>query len=171
LEATLRSGRIISSVREMTRKGVSKKGPVEVGPILTEALKLANIGIEHLTVSWDVAPNLIVLADRVQIQQVIINLIRNACDAAGGMPCMINIKASSKGADIEICVSDNGPGIPTEVLAQIFEVFVSTKTGSLGVGLSISRTIVEAHGGHIKAENLSVGGALVCFTLPRICHS
>ncbi|MGX7893979.1 sensor histidine kinase [Tsuneonella sp. HG222] len=167
LEAAHRAGDIIRSVRAMSAKGDGKKRVVELGPVLEEATALATAGIEHLTVSWDVPSGLTVYADSVQIQQVLINLIRNACEAVAGSACHIDIKAWSTGSYVQVCVSDDGPGIPADVMTQIFEAFISTKAKGLGVGLSISRTIVEAHGGQMTATNLPGRGASMCFTLPE----
>lgn len=170
LEATHRAGHIIRSVRAMSAKGAGKKEEVELELILREATDLAIAGIAHLSVSWDISPDLTVYADRIQIQQVMINLIRNACEAAGEGACQVGIVALSKGADVEVCVSDEGPGIPEDMLTQVFDGFISTKAEGLGMGLSISRTIIEAHGGSISAKNLPEGGASVCFTLPRMAN-
>lgn len=167
LEAAHRAGHIIRSVRAMSAKGDGKKTEVELGPVLKEATALATAGIEHLTVSRDVSSGLTVYADRIQIQQVVINLIRNACEAAAGNACHIGIEARSTGSYVQVCVSDDGPGIPADIMTQIFEAFVSTKAEGLGVGLSVSQTIVEAHGGRMTATNLPDGGASVCFTLPE----
>jgi two-component system sensor kinase FixL len=167
LEAVHRAGKIVRSVRAMTRKSGVKKEEVALELVLKEAKDLATAGISDLSLSWDIDRDLTVYADRVQIQQVIINLIRNACEAAGGGACQIGIKAWSTGTTVEVCVSDDGPGIPQDLITEIFDGFVSTKSDGLGVGLSISRTIIEAHGGRIRAENLPEGGALICFTLRR----
>ncbi|MFC4296418.1 ATP-binding protein, partial [Novosphingobium tardum] len=87
--------------------------------------------------------------------------------AACGKACHIHIKAAPANSFAEVCIIDDGPGIPEEIIAEVFEAFVSSKSDGLGIGLSISRTIIEAHGGQIKASNLPDGGASVCFTLPR----
>lgn len=165
-EAVQRAGDIIRSVRAMSGKSNGRKEEVELQPIIKDAVDLAAVGIPDLKITQDIAPGLTVYADRIQIQQVIINLIRNACDAAGGKACHIEIKTRSWRSHVEVCVSDDGPGIPAEFLNEIFEAFVSKKSKGLGVGLSISRTIVEAHGGQISAMNLPGRGASLCFTLP-----
>ncbi|HET9428461.1 MAG TPA: ATP-binding protein, partial [Allosphingosinicella sp.] len=113
-----------------------------------------------------IAPAAPVRADRIQVQQVLINLIRNACEAAAGRPCRISIRTSRVAGHLETCVCDTGPGIPEDILPDVFESFVTSKADGMGIGLSISRTIVEAHGGLMKAANLTEGGASLCFTLP-----
>lgn len=168
LAATLRAAQIIRSVRAMLAKSGSKKRQTDLEEVLRQAADLALAGIENVSIAWDIMPNLTVYADSIQIQQVLINLIRNACEAVKSGPCQIEIKAWSKGTVVEISVSDNGPGMPIGIMANAFEGFTSRKSQGLGVGLSISRTIIEAHGGRIRAENLPWRGASVSFTLPQL---
>ena len=109
----------------------------------------------------------LVLADRVQIQQVVLNLIRNAIDAMEGArkrKLVIAVRAL-EGEQAEISVADTGHGISPDVADQLFQPFVTTKRHGMGVGLSISRTIVEAHGGRLWAESNPEGGATFRFTL------
>ena len=167
IDATLRAAHIIRSARAMIAKSGSKKQEIELDQVLRRAADFAIAGIENVSISWDIEPSLTVYADNIQIQQVLINLIRNSCEAVGSGLCEIDIKARAKGARIEVCVADNGPGIPMSLIADVFEGFTSRKSEGLGVGLSISRTIIEAHGGRVRAENPPRGGASVSFTLPR----
>ena len=109
--------------------------------------------------------------DRIQIQQVLLNLIRNALDAMteGGAPCRreLSVAAVPVGPDwVEVAVADTGPGLAPEVAGRLFDPFVSGKPGGMGVGLSISRSIVQAHGGRLWAEANRGGGAVFRFTLP-----
>jgi two-component system sensor kinase FixL len=109
-----------------------------------------------------------VLVDRVQIQQVLLNLIRNAIEAMGGDSTR-RLEVSSgeaKGGMIEVVVADSGPGLSEEIAAQLFQPFLSTKASGMGVGLSISRTIVEAHEGRIWAGPSPLGGTAFHFILP-----
>jgi two-component system, LuxR family, sensor kinase FixL len=166
LESIQQAGSTIRSVREMSAKRRVTEENLELEQVVKEAARLATKGNPNVTLSCDIGGAPPVKADRIQIQQVLINLIRNACEAADGRPCHISINGTASEAHLELCVSDNGPGIPVAVLPRIFEAFVSTKPGGVGIGLSISRTIVEAHGGHIRAMNLPEGGTMLCFTLP-----
>ena len=90
-----------------------------------------------------------------------INLLRNAGEAVGDVPCHIGVTATRGISFIEICVTDDGPGIPEHILPQVFEAFVTTKPEGLGVGLSIARTIIEAHTGQISVSNCPGAGAAV----------
>ncbi len=110
-----------------------------------------------------------VKADRVQVQQVLVNLIRNAVEAMRGVEAPeITITSRVLPADlVEVRVADNGPGFAPEHKDSLFSHFMTTKAEGVGIGLPISRTIVEAHGGTIRAENKPGGGAVFCFTLPR----
>ena len=108
--------------------------------------------------------------DRVHLQQVLLNLILNGMDALNGdepEDRRVSVTARLDGAQIvEIAVGDAGHGIPADTLARIFDPFFTTKPNGMGMGLAISRTIVEAHGGRLWAENRDGGGAAFRFTLP-----
>jgi two-component system, LuxR family, sensor kinase FixL len=109
-----------------------------------------------------------VLVDRVQIQQVLVNLFRNALEAMARSPRRELIATNRRVADdiIEVEVSDTGTGFPDDVKPNLFQTFFTTKETGMGVGLSISRSIIEAHGGRMWAENNDAGGATFRFTLP-----
>jgi two-component system sensor kinase FixL len=111
-----------------------------------------------------------VLADRVQIQQVVLNLIRNAIDAMGESARRdlgISVTAGEPGM-VLVSVADTGPGVSLDVEGQLFQPFVTTKPEGMGVGLSISRTIVESHGGRIWVEPTPGGGATFRFSLRTV---
>jgi two-component system, LuxR family, sensor kinase FixL len=166
LDSVLRAGEIVRRVRDMSGKGHPSIARCEFDQVAKEAIALTTAGMRELVVTCDIAPGSSVKGDPIQIQQVLINLIRNACESAAGKASRICISSSRRGTDLEICVADSGPGIPDEILPDIFESFVTTKPQGLGIGLSISRTIIEAHGGRITASNLPEGGASICFSLP-----
>jgi two-component system sensor kinase FixL len=114
-----------------------------------------------------------VLADRVQVQQVLINLMRNAIEAMAGSPRreLVVVSRPGPGDLVEISVSDTGPGLEEKVRARLFQPFFTTKASGMGVGLSICRTIIDAHGGTIRADANPEGGAVFIFTLRRAGQS
>ena len=104
-----------------------------------------------------------------QLGQVVVNLVMNACEALAGVAGdrRITIVTASRGSRVELAVRDNGPGLAEAVAARVFEPFVTTKPGGLGMGLAICRAIAEAHGGHLSAEAVAGGGLQVTLSLPR----
>jgi two-component system sensor kinase FixL len=112
----------------------------------------------------------LVLADKVQIQQVVLNLIRNGIEAMDGMPrreLIVGAAPADEGM-VEVFVSDTGHGVSAEAAGQLFQPFMTTKQQGMGVGLSISRTIVESHGGRIWMEPDPAGGTTFRFTLMAV---
>ena len=112
------------------------------------------------------------MVDKVQIQQVVLNLVRNAVDSMAGAASserrhIIAIDGTSEEL-AGVVVSDTGPGIDPEIADRLFQPFITTKRTGMGVGLSISRTIIEAHGGHIWADRNAEGGAEFGFTVQRV---
>jgi two-component system sensor kinase FixL len=135
-----------------------------------EASALALVGVKDrgIRVSFQFDPAVdLVLADRVQIQQVLLNLIRNAMDAMEESETrdLIVTIAEADDHQLRISVTDTGSGISPEIAEQLFQPFITTKREGMGVGLSISRAIIEAHGGRIWVEPNPVGGTIFHFTL------
>lgn len=164
----LRAGEVIRRLREMIQRGETRTEHAEIAHLVREATSLATMGLADCHVEvMGVPAGLVIEADPIQMQQVLLNLIRNACEAGEGDPAhRVEIEARRDGARIEIAVCDNGPGIAPQALASLFEPFYSTKPDGMGVGLSISRTIVEAHGGTIHAHNRDTAGACFRVRLP-----
>jgi two-component system sensor kinase FixL len=166
-----RAGAIIQRLREFLREGAARHSTVAVDDIIREALGLAEIEAAQnaIAVKVAVAPGLPpVIADRIQIEQVLVNLVRNAVDAivaADAPEREIRITAARVGEAVEIRVADTGPGIPPEIAERLFQPFVTSKPRGMGLGLSISRTIVEAHHGTLSWLP-GDGGATFAFTLP-----
>jgi two-component system sensor kinase FixL len=169
-EQTLRAGQIIRRLREFVARGESERQAEGLAKLIEEARTLALIGVKETGVLTELllAPEKIfVLVDKIQIQQVILNLVRNAIEAMQDMPVRrLTISMSRAGDDIaEVAVADTGPGISPEIAAKLFQPFNTTKPQGMGLGLSISRTIIEAHNGQLWAEPNAGGGTVFRFTL------
>ena len=139
--------------------------------MVNEACALALVGarsdgVETTLVLPDDLPS--ALMDRVQIQQVLVNLIRNSLDATVDQESRVISITTERGEEggIAVSVADNGPGLDKEVAERLFQPFNSSKSEGMGIGLSISRTIVEQHGGRIWATPRDGGGMIFSFTLP-----
>jgi two-component system sensor kinase FixL len=176
-DQALRAGQIIRRLRDFVSRGESDREVESLSKLVEEASALALIGAKELGVrvsyGFDKRVDL-VLADKVQIQQVILNLIRNAIDAMMTSPVRalkITTEAADRDGLARVSVTDTGPGLSPEVAERLFQPFVTTKAEGMGVGLSISRTIVEAHGGRIWVDTNPNGGATFHFTLQRLDKS
>jgi two-component system, LuxR family, sensor kinase FixL len=169
-EQAARAGQIIRRLRDFVSRGESERRVEGITKLVEEASALALVGAKDLgiRVQFKFHPDAHqVLADRVQIQQVLLNLIRNGIDAmaeSGSRELTISVNPVED-RHIKISVADSGTGIAPEIAEQLFQPFVTTKREGMGVGLSISRTIVEAHGGKIWAEPGKNGGTVFHFTL------
>jgi two-component system sensor kinase FixL len=172
-DQALRAGEIIRRLRDFVSKGESERRVEPLAKLIEEAGALAMIGAKEtgvrVTFSLSTATPY-VLADKVQVQQVLLNLMRNAIEAMQESPRRDLTVTSTPGEDdtVLIQVTDTGPGINPEVAARLFQPFVTSKNNGMGVGLSISRTIIEAHGGRIWAESAPGGGTIFSFTLRTI---
>jgi two-component system sensor kinase FixL len=169
-DQALRAGDIIRRMRDFVSRGESERRVESIAKLIEEASALALVGAkEHgvrVRFQFDRAHDL-VLADKVQVQQVLLNLVRNAIEAMVDVEDRELVLSTAPAGEemVEVSVADTGPGLAEEVARQLFQPFVTTKRHGMGVGLSISRTIIQAHGGEIWAETNASGGTTFRFTL------
>jgi len=171
----LRAGEIIRGVREFVRQGATRREPADVNHLVRQAAHLLEAdarahGIPIRLALDDRLPT--VHVDRIQVEQVVLNLLRNAIEAIVAErhgDDEVSVRTSRNGADaIEVAVRDTGIGLPAEDAKRIFDAFFTTKHGGLGMGLSISRSIVEAHGGRLWAADNRDRGMTFTFSLPLV---
>jgi two-component system sensor kinase FixL len=170
-EQALRAGEIIRRLRGFLARGDGERSIEPLAKLVHEACSLALVGAKengvHVRYQLDPAADRVVV-DRVPIQQVIVNLVRNALDAMADHDGKreLTVATGIDGRDMaRVSVIDTGPGLDEAVAERLFQPFMTTKAHGMGVGLPISRTIVEAHGGRIWTEPNPVGGAIFHFTL------
>jgi two-component system sensor kinase FixL len=170
-DQAIRAGQIIRRLREFVARGDTERQIENLQKLIEDASTLALLGAKEdgVVVSFRLDPDAkLVMVDRIQIQQVLVNLIRNAIDvlAESSVPRKLTVATvAQQDSTVQVSVADNGSGLAPEVAAQLFQPFVTTKRKGMGLGLSVSRTIVEAHGGKIWAEANPGGGTVFRFTL------
>jgi two-component system, LuxR family, sensor kinase FixL len=169
----LRAGEIVRRLRDFVSRGETERRIESIAKLVEEASALALVGAkeQEIRVRTQYDPDVdLVLADKVQVQQVLLNLMRNAVEAMAGAARRELLLSTGSGDDglAVINVADSGCGIDPDMASQLFQPFVTTKPHGMGVGLSISRTIIEAHGGRIWTEPNPGGGTIFRFTLPRV---
>ena len=175
-EQTLRAGEIIRRLREFMAKREVDMRAERIDGLVRDAVELVLVGTGRFDIrlSYEFDPDApLILADRIQVQQVLVNLLRNAIhvlrDQKSGER-IITVRSRGLSSDlVEIEVADTGPGIPEELLRHLYTRFTTTKgEGGMGIGLSICKRIIEAHGGTLTAENRQEGGASFRFTVPAL---
>jgi len=169
-----RAGRIIRHMRRLARKGESERVEADVSQLVRDVLGLVSreLRASHIALHVILDEGLPrVKCDRIQIEQVVLNLVRNAMDtleASASPPRELTIRCRADGsAGIELSVEDTGEGFTADSVERVFETFFTTKADGLGMGLSISRGIIEDHGGRLWAKPRPGGGAVFHVTLPR----
>ena len=168
-----RASRVIERIRALLKKAPPELRPLDVNEVIREVLALAHkeLTVGGVAVRTELSPEVpTVLADRVQLQQVMMNLIMNAIDAMlviKDRPRTLLIKSARDAEGVLVEVQDSGKGLDPEQASRIFDSFFTTKPDGIGLGLSISRSIVEAHGGHLRAEPGSSHGAVFQVILPK----
>ena len=169
----LRAGQIIRRLRQFVEKGTTEHHAEDINKVVEEASALALVGAKetNVRVSFSLAADLpLVTIDKVQVQQVVLNLVRNAVEAMmQGQERALEISTDrSDGGMVTVAVGDTGPGLAESVMRQLFQPFVTTKEKGMGIGLSICRSIVEAHSGSISAHPNGDHGTRFTFTLPTV---
>jgi two-component system sensor kinase FixL len=171
-QEVLRAGEIVRRMREFISRGDTEHSIESLPRLITEANALALVGSREFGIDVQVGfdPKAdSVIVDRIQVQQVLFNLIRNAIDAMIRSPTRSLAISSAAGPAgfVTVSIQDSGSGISEKVAAQLFQPFVTSKASGMGIGLSICRTIIEAHGGRIWFENAPDRGTIFRFTLPK----
>ena len=172
-EQAVRAGQVIQRLRDFVARGETEKRIESISKLIEEATALALVAAKEQSIrmSLRLDPSIdLVLVDKVQVQQVLLNLLRNAVEAMQSSERR-ELIVSTRPADdnmIAVDVSDTGSGISPDVASRLFQPFVTTKRQGMGVGLSISRTIIESHGGQITVETNPVGGTIFRFTLRSV---
>ena len=167
-ECALKSGEILRAIRRLAARSKLSATVFDVNQYIVEASRIALAGTPvAVRINYAMSEDLRGFGDPVQIQQVVINLISNACNAmAESEHREITIAAAEVDGLLDIAISDTGPGIPEAMMETMFEPFVSSRPDGTGIGLSISRAIIEAHSGKLSAANNRDGGATFRFTIP-----
>ena len=167
-----RAAKVIRQMRELLRKGERGEEVVDVVVLVEETVEMlvSDAIARNCEMMVESEPDVPLLSgDPIQLKQVVLNLVMNAFDSvaeADGVPGRLTIATSSSNGWVEISVSDNGPGFPDDATTDFFAPFVTTKKEGLGMGLSISRSIIKAHGGKLTAETNPEGGATLRVLLP-----
>jgi C4-dicarboxylate-specific signal transduction histidine kinase len=166
-----RAAGIVEALRSLAKQAPAQLKSIDLDDVILEVVRLTSTEVVKHAVKLDTNLDAaaLVMADQVQLQQLVYNLLMNALEALSGFRTgdgALRITSRRAGANIEVCVDDNGPGIPADERDKIFGAFYSTKTQGLGMGLAICNSVVQAHGGDLYAETSPCGGCRMRFTLP-----
>ncbi len=164
---TLRAGTIIRGLRDRVEKRDSERSRENLNDVIGDAVSLAMLGHRNMSLTLTLDPAIVpMMMEKLPIQQVLLNLVRNAVEAMAGIDhAELEISSAADAAGATIMVRDTGPGFTAEVAGRLFQPFVTTKEGGMGIGLKICQSIIEAHGGTIEASNANPG-AIFTIRLP-----
>ena len=172
-QGATRASEVIARIRSLITKATPEKSRLQINQVIeqTAALAAGQASRNEVAIKLELAPELPpVLGDSIQLQQVIVNLLMNGIEAMSGVtdrPRTLRVRSESqKNGQIRVSVQDSGIGLSADVMGHLFEPFFTTRQKGMGMGLPISRSIVEAHGGKLWAESNGSGGAIFQFTLP-----
>lgn len=168
-----RAAEIVRATRALARKEPTQREPVELSQLIRQVLLLCKAELEdlHVEVLLSVREPLLVLGDSVQLQQVLSNLIQNACDAMRTLPARhrtLKLSGTCVAGEALVVVEDSGVGVPVELHEQVFQALFSTKSTGMGMGLAISRSIISSHAGVLMTTSGRNGESLFFFTLPHL---
>ena len=173
VEDNKRAAEVVNRLRDLVKKGPTHKEAIDINSIIHDVIRLINseLVLRNASITLNLRPGApVVQADPIQIQQVLINLLTNALDAMDDQPIdrrTITISTKPENLnEIIVSIADSGRGIPPDIIKAIFSPFYTTKSTGMGLGLSICRSIIEAHAGKISAENNPDGGAIFSLILP-----
>jgi C4-dicarboxylate-specific signal transduction histidine kinase len=173
IQGATRASDVIGRIRSLISKEASQRVRVQINEIIEEAVALAELQASrnNISVVVELTPDLsMVLGDRIQLQQVILNLMMNGIEAMTSVtdrPRRMLIRSEMQGAgQVWVSIQDSGIGVSTELMARLFEPFFTTRSQGIGMGLPISRSIIEAHGGRLWAESIANQGSVFRFALP-----
>ena len=171
--AATRASEVIARIRSLINKATPERLKLDINEVIEEAVALARSETTRNNVTFvlDLASDLpTVLGDRIQLQQVILNLVMNAISAmtsTNDRPRRLLVRSQTQDEDrVLVAVEDSGMGMSPDVMARLFEPFFTTRSQGIGMGLPISRSIIEGHGGSLWAESTSSQGSIFKFTLP-----
>ena len=175
-----RAGQVIRSVQSFLRRRAVDRSGLDLAALIRglEPLLRLQAGRTGARVVVDVPPGTAVLADRIMLEQVLLNLTRNGFEAMAEVPMadrVLQVVARPLGHDergerVEVAVVDRGRGVPAEVAPQLFAAFFTTKSEGMGLGLSLCRSVIEQHGGHLQYRPRDGGGSIFAFDLPRFAE-
>jgi C4-dicarboxylate-specific signal transduction histidine kinase len=173
-QGATRASEVIGRIRSLINKTAPERARVQINEVIREVVALADrqASKNEVSVETQLAPDLsTIVGDRIQLQQVILNLMLNGIEAMTGVsdrPRRLVIRSQMQDADqVRVSVEDSGIGVKAEIMGRLFEPFFTTRSQGIGMGLPISRSIVEAHGGRLWAESTVSQGSVFQFTLPR----
>jgi C4-dicarboxylate-specific signal transduction histidine kinase len=173
LEDGMRTGHIINRTRALIKKSPPRRECLEINAVILKAMDVTRhaLAVNGISVQTKLANGLpLIQGDRIQLQQVMLNLINNAVEAmsphAAGARDLLIRTAKTKSGGMLVAVRDSGPGMDPANLGRIFDPYFTTKADGLGMGLSICRAIIQAHGGRLSATRGAAGGTILQFTLP-----